>query len=72
MTVPDWLICGGESGPTFRPMDTAWALHARDLCRLTGTAFWYKQGSGLRPGQHDTLDGVRYHELPVVEYSRNT
>ena len=34
--------------------------------RSTVSHFGISKASGLRPGQHDTLDGVRYHELPEV------
>ena len=28
--LPDWIICGGESGGGARVMDPAWARHVRD------------------------------------------
>ena len=43
---PDWLICGGESGPQRRPMDPAWAREVFDQCRGAGVAFFMKQDSG--------------------------
>lgn len=47
----DWIIVGGESGTGHRTMDLAWALSLFDQCQTNGTAFFFKQDSGLRPGQ---------------------
>ena len=40
---PDWLICGGESGPGARPMHPDWARSLRDQCQAAGVAFHFKQ-----------------------------
>lgn len=63
--VPDWVIVGGESGPMHRQMDLNWARSLRDQCAIAGVPFFYKQASGLRPGENPTLDGKTYHEFPV-------
>lgn len=60
----DWLIYGGESGPDRRPDNPQWARDIRDRCRNAGTAFFYKQASGPRPGMFDQLDGGRIQEYP--------
>lgn len=39
----DWVIVGGESGPTARPMHPDWARAIRDQCAAAGTAFFFKQ-----------------------------
>lgn len=59
-----WLIAGGESGPRRRPFKEEWALTLLDLCRDSGTAFFFKQGSGFHPGRNDTLDGREWKEWP--------
>lgn len=59
-----WVICGGESGPGYRPMDLDWARAMRDRCRAADVAFFFKQQSGPRPGMGDTLDGERIQEFP--------
>jgi len=41
--VPDWIICGGESGNGARVMQTAWARGARDECRKHRSAYFLKQ-----------------------------
>lgn len=53
-----WLICGGESGRRFRPMDLDWARSLRDQCRAQDVAFWFKQVGGVTPkAGGDLLDG---------------
>ena len=54
----DWTIVGGESGPNRRPFDVAWAEDLYRQCKEAGVAFFYKQGSGLYPGQNDELPNV--------------
>lgn len=44
----DWLIAGGESGPSHRPMDEDWVLSLRDQCESSETAFFFKQWGGAR------------------------
>ncbi len=43
-----WVICGGESGPGYRPMDHAWARSLRDQCVASGVAFFQKQSAAIR------------------------
>lgn len=47
----DWIIVGGESGPGHRPMQIEWAEAIRQQCEAAGTAFFFKQDSGAKPGQ---------------------
>jgi len=39
----DWVICGGESGPSARPMHPDWARKVRDDCKAAGVPFFFKQ-----------------------------
>jgi len=39
----DWIIVGGESGPSARPMHPDWARGIRDQCAATGTPMLFKQ-----------------------------
>lgn len=39
----DWIVLGGESGLSARPMNPAWARSARDQCEIAGVAFFFKQ-----------------------------
>jgi protein gp37 len=53
-----WLICGGESGPRYRPMNPGWARSLRDQCQAQEVAFWFKQVGGRTPKVGgDLLDG---------------
>jgi|SRR5579884_959333 len=61
----DWLIYGGESGPHFRPHDPQWARDIEARCRLSGTAFFYKQSAAFRTEMGTTLDGRTVREYPV-------
>jgi protein gp37 len=61
-----WLVAGGESGPSWRPLDLAWVRDLRDRCGLAGVPFYFKQGNGLYPGRNATLDGRRHTEMPPV------
>ena len=59
-----WAILGAESGAQRRPFDPAWARPVRDACRRAGVSFFYKQGSGAKPGMRPYLDGELVHEWP--------
>jgi len=62
---PDWLICGGESGPGARAMAIEWVRALRDECRRLGIPFFFKQWGGVR--KHETgrvLDGRTWDERP--------
>ena len=41
--LPDWVICGGESGACAKFMDPQWAGDLRDECRKFNVAFFMKQ-----------------------------
>jgi protein gp37 len=40
---PNWVICGGESGPGARPFNLAWAESLLAQCRVAGVPFFMKQ-----------------------------
>jgi protein gp37 len=61
----DWLIVGGESGPGFRPMDSAWALDLERLARAAGTAFFFKQSAAPKSEIGIALNGRLVREYPV-------
>ena len=61
----DQVIVGGESGPSFRPMDPAWALDIKDQCRVAKVPFFFKQHAAVRPKElGHQLNGVEYKEYP--------
>jgi len=55
----DWVIVGGESGPSARPMRAQWAQSLRDQCAAAGVPFLFKQW-----GEHlgEKQDGNFAHE----------
>lgn len=53
----DWVICGGESGPSARPMHPDWARSLRDQCVAAGVPFHFKQwGAWREPKEGDIYD----------------
>lgn len=65
LTGIDWVIAGGESGPSARPMAPEWVRSIRDQCASIGVAFHFKQWGGTnkkRAGR--TLDDRTWDELP--------
>ena len=59
---PDWIICGGESGPGARTMNPDWARTMKRNCRLYSVAFFMKQMTGKKPIPEDLL--IRQFPLP--------
>ena len=63
-----WVITGGESGRSARPMDLAWARELRDQCREADVAFFLKQlggRRGKRSGEQAVLDGDTWMQMPA-------
>lgn len=61
----DWVIVGGESGPSARPMNPDWVIEIRDQCAEAGVAFFFKQWGGKnkkRTGR--ILEGRTWDEMP--------
>lgn len=61
----DWVIVGGESGPSARPIQRKWVVDIRRQCRQAGVPFFFKQWGGVnkkRTGRE--LDGRTYDEMP--------
>jgi protein gp37 len=66
-----WVIGGGESGPSARPVDPAWALGLRDLCLKTRVPFFWKQWGGRTPKAGGRLlDGKEWSEYPALVEGR--
>ena len=62
---PDWLICGGESGPGARPMRLEWARAIRDECRQLDIAYFFKQWGDWLPGENRWHEG---HRQPIAHH----
>lgn len=53
--VPDWIICGGESGPKARHMPVEWARGLHEICAVEGVAFFMKQMTHKAPIPADLM-----------------
>lgn len=65
---PDWIIVGGESGPTARPMNLDWARSLKRQCGELDRVFNFKQVGGRTAdkGGH-ALDGAEYLSRPSLK-----
>lgn len=76
----DWIIAGGESGGSARPMHPDWVRSLRDQCFAAGVPFFFKQWGSFAPDDpaatHTAmrhvgkkvagrlLDGIEHNDLP--------
>lgn len=61
-----WVICGGESGRNYRPMDPMWpVLLKNDCCRLQ-IPFFMKQISGVKPREDQIPQHLMLRQFPVL------
>jgi protein gp37 len=68
LTGIDWVIVGGESGPSARPVKEEWIKAIRDQCISAGVPFFFKQWGGVwkkRSGRE--LEGRTWDEMPVLK-----
>ena len=62
----DWVIVGGESGPSARPIQRTWVVDIRRQCRNAGVPFFFKQWGGVNKKKTGReLDGRTYNEMPA-------
>lgn len=63
----DWVIVGGESGRTPRPMDSEWVLDIQRQCEERDVAFFFKQWGGKnKKANGRLLNGQTYDEMPEI------
>lgn len=61
----DWVIVGGESGRSPRPMKKEWVKNIKNECKRSDVAFFFKQWGGTnRKKTGRMLDGRMYSEMP--------
>jgi protein gp37 len=61
----DWVIVGGESGHTPRPMNADWVLDIQQQCEKKDVAFFFKQWGGKnKKANGRLLNGKTYDEMP--------
>jgi protein gp37 len=59
----DWVILGGETGPSARPIHSDWVRSVRDQCQNAGVPFFFKEwGSQVWGGR--LLYGRTWEEMP--------
>ena len=60
-----WVISGGESGQSARPMDMAWPRMLRDQCQAAHVPYFFKQvGGRYHNSRGRELDGRTWDEMP--------
>lgn len=63
----DWVIVGGESGRTPRPIAKEWVLDIKTQCERANVAFFFKQWGGTNKKKSGRkLNGKVYNEMPVL------
>ncbi|HQO09067.1 MAG TPA: phage Gp37/Gp68 family protein [Clostridiales bacterium] len=63
----DWVIVGGESGRTPRPIKEEWIIEIKEQCEKAGTAFYFKQWGGTNKKEAGRLlQGKRYDQMPEM------
>lgn len=61
-----WVIAGGESGPSYRPVDADWIRGIRDACHRADVPFFFKQWGGRTPKAGGRmLDGRTWDDQPA-------
>lgn len=61
----DWVICGGETGPNRRYINSYWVSHLRNQCVANGVPFFFKKWGTRRgdPADH-MVDGLTWEQFP--------
>ena len=60
-----WVIVGGESGPSFRPIEESWVRTIQQECHRNGVAFFFKQWGGYPKSKRGRLlDGKAWDQMP--------
>jgi len=63
----DWVIVGGESGRTPRPIKEEWVIDIKEQCLKMNVAFYFKQWGGTNKKKAGKmLEGKVYKEMPVI------
>jgi protein gp37 len=61
----DWVIVGGESGRTPRPIKEEWVIDIKEQCLDTNVAFYFKQWGGTNKKKAGKiLEGKVYNQMP--------
>lgn len=61
----NWVIVGGESGRSARPVEVGWVRDIRKQCRRQGVPFFFKQWGGVHKKRNGRLlDGRKWDGMP--------
>jgi protein gp37 len=61
----DWVIVGGESGRTPRPINEEWVIDIKEQCQYAKVAFYFKQWGGTNKKKAGKiLEGEIYNQMP--------
>jgi len=67
----DWIVVGGESGTSARPMESHWAQGIRNRCLNRNVPFFMKQGSQANWPEYHNFDSfpesLQVREYPAVQ-----
>lgn len=63
----DWVIVGGESGRTPRPIKEEWVVDIQEQCIAQSVAFYFKQWGGTNKKKNGRLlNGKTFSEMPLA------
>ena len=67
----DWVIVGGESGFSPRPIDPEWVIEIQKQCKKAGVPFFFKQWGGKNKKKNGRLlNGQFFNEMPPINISK--
>lgn len=73
LTMIDWVIVGGESGPGSRPLHPDWVLDIRNQCVQADVPFFFKQWGGANKRKTGRLlEGRTWDQMPVKALTKHT
>ena len=68
----DWVIVGGESGFSARPIEIEWVKSIKKQCKQNNVPFFFKQWGGKNKKiTGRLLEGKLYSEMPKIQYPYN-
>ncbi|MDR0510191.1 MAG: phage Gp37/Gp68 family protein [Rikenellaceae bacterium] len=75
----DWVIVGGESGTSARPMKEKWVLSIKEQTEKQGSAFFFKQWGtwgrdGVKRNKHENgklIGGEIYQQMPEIKHDNS-
>lgn len=66
LTGIDWVIVGGESGQSARPIEEKWVINVRDKCTSSNIPFFFKQWGGRNKKKSGRiLQGEIWDQFPL-------